>query len=202
MDCNHTTRTSAIGGGAAHREQCGTHVSPVRGEQLDEVPSPLRARDIVGIRGDDTVSHQPTDDDPYSTVDKETETIKAFALVSERWNLSDQQAASLLGTDAETWLALRDRVRPLAKSAASTPPPSNLAHRRISLTEEQLSRISIFFYMYVSLLRLFAKDSANRWVTCKNFSPVFKGRTPLDAMIEGGLPKVREARDYVSTMLW
>jgi hypothetical protein len=41
---------------------------------------------------------------------------------------------------------------------------------------------------------------ADRWPTLKNIGPLFGGNTPVDAMIEGGIPLMIEVRRYVDAM--
>ena len=41
---------------------------------------------------------------------------------------------------------------------------------------------------------------ADRWVGLRNRGPMFAGRAPLEAMVEGGLPVIMETRDYVDAL--
>lgn len=228
MGYSHARPAFGVGGGAVHEHQCDAHTTPAwPPRQRDRVPERPWAQAVIGARGDDLPRPQPTDD-PHSADDKETTAIKALGLIAKHWQLSDQQIASLLNTDVRAWHILRDSVHPPTEQAGSAVTPSHLEHnskhlhppqrnasrssvmyrcadhipQHASLSKEQLTRISILFYIYVSLQRLFATDVADRWVSCKNNNPIFGGKAPIDVMIEGGLPKIREARNHINAKMW
>lgn len=227
MGYSHSRPAPGVGNGAIHEHRPDARSTTVWPEHRDGNPKRPWAHAVIGARGDDLPRPQPTDD-PHSADDKETTAIKALALIAKHWQLSDQQTASLLDTDVHDWQTLRDSVRPPSKPAGSAVTSSDLEHnsknlhrsqrnvsrssavhrcaegnsQHASLSKEQLTRISILFYMYISLQRLFTRDVAGRWVSCRNSSPAFGDRTPIDVMIEGGLPKIREARNYINAKMW
>lgn len=227
MRNSHARLSSSTHSGAAHHHQHEARATPDRQGQWDRDPDRPWAYAVIGARGDDLPRPQPTDD-PHSADGKETTAIKALALIAKHWQLSDQQTACLLDADAHVWQTLRDSVRPLTEQDGAADTSSNLecnskhlhhpqrdaprsemvyrcadhVPQRTSLSKEQLARISILYYMYVSLYRLFTPDIADRWVSCGNNNPVFGGMAPIDVMIEGGLPKIREARNYINAKMW
>lgn len=66
-----------------------------------------------------------------------------------------------------------------------------------TLSEDQLSRIAAVFYIYITLRRLDDQEIADGWVKRKNHADAFGGREPIAVMIDGGLPKIWETRDYL-----
>ena len=57
-----------------------------------------------------------------------------------------------------------------------------------SLSQDQLTRVSAIVGLFKGLHLLFADDMADRWTRLRNKGPLFENRTPIDAMIEGGIP--------------
>ena len=47
---------------------------------------------------------------------------------------------------------------------------------------------------------LFADQMADRWTRLRNRGPLFENRTPIDAMIEGGIPMMLEVRRHVDEL--
>lgn len=132
-----------------------------------------------------------------STIDsaRDPETIAIFAQVMKRWKLQDHEAAALLGVDLKEWHQLQASAQHFQDSQA----PSGDNHP--SLSNEQLERVGIVVHMLITLRRLLKEETANRWVRMRNTNPVFGGATPIEVMVEGGLPKMRAARDYLDAAL-
>ncbi|MGF1627397.1 MAG: antitoxin Xre/MbcA/ParS toxin-binding domain-containing protein, partial [Alphaproteobacteria bacterium] len=68
------------------------------------------------------------------------------------------------------------------------------------LSKDQLMRVSAITGLYKALHLYFGDALADRWVTLDNAGPIFGGRSPAERMIEGGLPAIIEARDYVDAL--
>lgn len=134
-------------------------------------------------------------DQSVSDPDRDPETIAIFAQVMHRWKLQDHEAAALLGVDIKVWRQLQASAQHFkdhkAPGGGSQP----------SLSNEQLERIGIVVHMLITLRRLLKEGAANRWVKMRNTNPVFGGATPIEVMTKGGLPKMREARDYLDIAL-
>ena len=105
--------------------------------------------------------------------------LKAFLALAKRWQLSGQQAATLLGVSLSTWERLKTRraVR--------------------ELSQDQLTRISALLGIYKGLHLLFVDDMADRWPRLVNSGPLFGRATPIDAMGSGGIPLMLEVRRYI-----
>jgi hypothetical protein len=108
--------------------------------------------------------------------------IKAYRNVAGQWGLSNAEAAALLGVSESTW----DRIK---RGAWSQP-----------LSQDQLTRASAAIGVYKGLRLVFADDMAVRWPRLVNAGPIFQRRSPVDAMIEGGIPLMLETRRYVDAV--
>ena len=107
--------------------------------------------------------------------------LKAFVALAQHWGLSNQQAAMLLGVSGSSWDRIKKGSRP-------------------SLNQDQLTRVSALVGAYKGLHLLFADQMADRWPGLQNKGPLFDGRTPIDAMIEGGIPLMLDVRRYVDAV--
>lgn len=108
--------------------------------------------------------------------------LKAFVRLSERWELSNPDAAALLGVSGSTW----DRIKAGKWDGA--------------LSQDQLTRVSAIVGIFKGLHLLFADGMADRWPRLPNRGPVFERRSPIAAMIEGGIPRMLETRQYVDAL--
>jgi hypothetical protein len=108
--------------------------------------------------------------------------IKAYRNAAARWGLTNAEAAALLGTSESTW----DRIK---RGSWDQP-----------LSQDQLTRASVAIGIYKGLRLLFADDMAVRWPKLPNTGPIFQRRTPVEAMIEGGIPVMLETRRYIDAV--
>lgn len=109
--------------------------------------------------------------------------IEAYRSLSRHWQLTGEEAASLLSVSLSTW----NRI--LAGRWTGT------------LGQDQLMRVSALVGIFKGLNLLFAdRDMQDGWVRMPNTGPLFQGRSPIDAMIEGGIPLMFEVRLYVDAL--
>jgi hypothetical protein len=108
--------------------------------------------------------------------------MSAFKALARRWKLSNSEAAALLGVSGSTW----DRIKRGTWSQA--------------LSQDQLTRVSAAVGVFKGLALLFADDMTDRWPRLPNKGPLFDGSTPIEAMIEGGIPRMIEVRRYVDAV--
>ena len=108
--------------------------------------------------------------------------IKAFRALIEEWRLSNSEAAALLGVSESTW----DRIKRGTWDQ--------------SLSQDQLTRASAAIGVYKGLHLLFADEMADRWPKLANQGPIFQRTTPVQAMIEGGIPVMLETRRYIDAV--
>jgi len=108
--------------------------------------------------------------------------LRAYRAVAEQWNLTNSEAAALLGVSDSTW----DRIKRGAWDQA--------------LSQDQLTRASAAIGVYKGLHLLFADHMADRWPKLPNRGPIFQRKSPVDAMIEGGIPLMLETRRYIDAV--
>jgi len=108
--------------------------------------------------------------------------IKAIKRIADYWHLKGQESAALLGVSASTW----DRMA--------------AGKWDQSLSQDQLTRVSAIVGVFKGLHLLFADEMADRWTRLRNKGPLFVNRTPIDAMIEGGIPMMLDVRRHVDTL--
>lgn len=108
--------------------------------------------------------------------------LKAFRALAEHWELTNSEAAALLGVSESTW----DRIK---RGTWEQP-----------LSQDQLTRASAAIGVYKGLHLLFADQMADRWPKLTNRGPVFQRKSPVEAMIEGGIPLMLETRRYIDAV--
>ena len=108
--------------------------------------------------------------------------IRAMKRVAEHWNLKGQEASSLLGVSPSTW----DRM--------------NAGKWDSSLSQDQLTRVSAIVGVFKGLHLLFADSMADRWVRLRNRGPLFENHSPIEVMIEGGIPMMLDVRRHVDAL--
>ena len=108
--------------------------------------------------------------------------IRAVRNVAKQWGITGAEMASLLGVSTSTW----DRM-----SAGSWDG---------ELSQDQLTRVSALVGLFKGLHLLFADDMADRWVRLRNRGMLFENRTPIEAMIEGGIPLMIDVRRHVDAL--
>jgi len=108
--------------------------------------------------------------------------LKAFRRLVAAWGLTGQQSAALLGVSISTWERLK------------------ADERGKSLSQDQMTRISALTGIYKGLHLLFADQMADRWPSLVNRAPLFAGSSPVESMIQGGIPQMLDVRRYVDAV--
>ena len=66
------------------------------------------------------------------------------------------------------------------------------------LTRDQLERISLVLGVLKGLRLVFAEDAHGiRWLKAANEDVIFRGRSPLDLMVDGGIGGLHDVRRYL-----
>ena len=107
--------------------------------------------------------------------------LKAFLALLKAWDLSNAEADALLGVSASTLDRVKRGYRP-------------------TLSQDQLTRVSALVGVYKGLHLLFAYETADEWAQRPNSGPLFERETPIQTMIEGGIPRMLEVRRYVDAV--
>ena len=99
------------------------------------------------------------------------------------WHLTSAEICALLGDMSErTWFRIKKGDWPGA------------------LSQDTLTRISALVGIFKGLRLLFSEPLADDWVRLANKGPLYGGRSPLDAMIEGGIPRMLEVRRHIDAL--
>lgn len=102
--------------------------------------------------------------------------LKAFFNIVKLWRVRDEDAMRLLGgVPSSTYYAMKKSPR------RATDPDTIL-------------RISYLVGIFKALNILHGKVLADRWITLPNSNPIFRGITPLEYMIRGGIPAIQLVR--------
>jgi uncharacterized protein (DUF2384 family) len=108
--------------------------------------------------------------------------LKAYGKIVETWCLATREAAALADMSESTW------------KRAKKPGFAG------DLTHDQMLRLSAVVGIYKALELYFDPPLARQWVKLPNRGPEFEGSRPVDAMIEGGLPKILRVRAYLDAL--
>jgi len=71
---------------------------------------------------------------------------------------------------------------------------------REALSQDALTRVSALVGLYKGLHLLFSDPLADDWVKRPNTESLFAGRSPLQFMIEGGIPSMLLTRGYIDAL--
>ncbi len=107
--------------------------------------------------------------------------VKAFLALANAWELSNGEASALLGVSASTLDRMKRGYRP-------------------TLSQDQLTRVSALVGIYKGLHLLFVDETADEWTRLPNRGPLFDRETPIQAMIEGGIPRMLDVRRYIDAV--
>ena len=108
--------------------------------------------------------------------------VKAVLRLVHAWGGSNAEGAALLGVSESTW----DRMK--AGTWDGT------------LSQDQLTRASALIGLFKGLHLLFADGMADRWPRLVNRAPLFDRLSPIHAMIQGGIPRMLETRQYIDAL--
>lgn len=109
--------------------------------------------------------------------------VDGVVRLSEIWRLTSAEICALLGGVSErTWFRMKKGEWPGA------------------LSQDTLTRVSALVGVFKGLRLLFSEPLCDEWVRLPNKGPLYGGRRPLDAMIEGGIPKMLEVRRHIDAL--
>lgn len=108
--------------------------------------------------------------------------LKAVLRLVKAWDGGNAEGAALLGVSESTW----DRMKAGKWEGV--------------LSQDQLTRASALIGVFKGLHLLFADGMADRWPRLPNRNPIFDRVSPIQAMIEGGIPRMLETRQYIDAL--
>lgn len=108
--------------------------------------------------------------------------IKAVSRLFDRWRVDNATGAFLAGATVRTWQRMKGADWPGR------------------LSQDQRMRLSALVGLYQALHVYFGDPLADDWVGLENDGPLFDGDSPLNVMVEGGLPAIIRIRDHVDAL--
>lgn len=108
--------------------------------------------------------------------------VKAVLRLVAAWDGSNANGAALLGVSESSW----DRMKAGRWDG--------------TLSQDQLTRASALIGIFKGLHLLFADAMADRWPRLPNRGPIFDRKSPVEAMVEGGIPRMLETRQYIDAL--
>jgi hypothetical protein len=108
--------------------------------------------------------------------------VKAVLRLVAAWDGSNADGAALLGVSESSW----DRMKAGRWDG--------------TLSQDQLTRASALIGIFKGLHLLFTDSMADRWPLLPNRGPIFDRKSPIEAMVEGGIPRMLETRQYIDAL--
>jgi hypothetical protein len=113
----------------------------------------------------------------------ETATIvKAVTRAADLWQLRNADAAALFDVPLATWNRMK------------------AGQFRGTLDRDKLMRASLIVGIFKGLRLLFSGPLDYGWPKAENSGPLYQGRSPVEFMIEGGIPAMMRVRDHVDAL--
>jgi Protein of unknown function (DUF2384) len=109
--------------------------------------------------------------------------VTGIVRLADIWHLTSGEVCALIGDVSErTWFRMK-------KGEWSG-----------TLSQDSLTRISALVGIFKGLRLLFSEQLADEWLRLPNKGPLYGGRRPVDAMIEGGIPKLLQVRQHIDAL--
>lgn len=109
--------------------------------------------------------------------------VDGMVRLAEIWRLTSTETCALLGDVSErTWFRMKK------------------GEWTGSLSQDVLTRISATVGLFKALRLLFSEPLCDEWVRLPNNGSLYRGRRPLDVMIEGGIPAMLEVRRHIDAL--
>lgn len=120
---------------------------------------------------------------PQPAAASETATIvKAVARAADFWELRNSDAAALFDVPLATWNRMK------------------AGQFRGSLDRDKLMRASLIVGIFKGLRLLFNGPLEFGWPGAKNAGSPYQGRSPVEFMIDGGIPAMMRVRDHIDAL--
>lgn len=131
----------------------------------------------TGLRFGQVDGLQPlTEKDLIATV------VKAVVRTADAWKLTNAEAAALFDVPSATW----SRMKAGAYNG--------------KLDQDKVTRASLVIGVFKGLRLLFNGPLTVGWPKTSNSGPDFNGRTPVELMIEGGIPAMMRVRQHIDAL--
>src|ERR1700758_5018775 len=121
--------------------------------------------------------------DPVTRAQLTPAAVVAIARLAAIWHLTGAEICALLGDVSDrTWFRMK-------KGEWSG-----------TLSQDALTRISALVGIFRGLRLVFSAPLSDERGRPPNKGPLYRGRRPVDAMIEGGIPKMLEVRRHIDAL--
>ncbi len=108
--------------------------------------------------------------------------VKAVVRVAEAWGLSNREAAQLYDVPPATWSRMKN------------------GGFKGNLDQDKVTRASLLVGLFKGLRLLFNGPLTYGWPKTPNKGAGFQGRTPVEVMIEGGIPAMLQVRQHIDAL--
>ena len=108
--------------------------------------------------------------------------VKAVVRAADAWKLTNGEAAALFDVPPATWSRMK------------------AGSYRGNLDQDKVTRASLMIGLFKGLRLLFNGPLTYGWPKASNKGPDFNGRTPVEAMIEGGIPAMMRVRQHIDAL--
>ena len=108
--------------------------------------------------------------------------VKAVVRAAEAWKLTNGEAAAVFDVPPATWSRMK------------------AGSYKGNLDQDKVTRASLIIGLFKGLRLLFNGPLTYGWPKTPNKGPDFNGRTPVEAMIEGGIPAMMRVRQHIDAL--
>ena len=119
---------------------------------------------------------------PITETAKTEAVVKAVVRAVAAWRLTNQEAADLFDVSLATWNRMK----------------SNTFKGR--LDQDKVTRASVIIGLFKGLRELFNGPLTYGWPKMANHGPGFNGRSPVQVMIDGGIPAMTAVRRHIDAL--
>lgn len=105
--------------------------------------------------------------------------VKAVVKACDLWKLTNREASQLFDVPIATWNRMK------------------AGDFKGRLDQDKRMRASLIVGIFKSLRLYFNGPLTYQWPKAVNTGPVFDGQSPVDLMIEGGIPAMMKVRRYL-----
>ncbi len=121
--------------------------------------------------------------DPETRAKLTPAAVRGFVRLADIWRLTSAEVCALSGDVGErTWFRMKK------------------GEWDGTLSQDNLTRISALIGLFKGLHLLFSNPLADEWIKLPNNGTYFRGRRPVDVMIEGGIPALLETRRHIDAL--
>ncbi|PKR49662.1 DUF2384 domain-containing protein [Thalassospira marina] len=119
---------------------------------------------------------------PITERDKIAVLIKAVVRTANAWSLTNTEAAALFDVPTATWSRMK----------------AGSFHGK--LDQDKVTRASLLIGLFKGLRLLFNGPLTYGWPKTPNKGPGFNNKTPIQVMLEGGIPAMMRVRQHIDAL--